>query len=88
MQELLSLTGVTTMVTGILSADDLCAISSCSPNPCGNGGVCQLDESVEGGYSCACLEGFTGVDCMTDVDECLAVGKWEIIIPMENNTLM
>ena len=85
MQELLSLTGVTTMVTGI-SADDLCEISSCSPNPCGNGGACQLDESVEGGYSCACPEGFTGVDCMTDVDECLA-GKWKIIIATENNTL-
>lgn len=62
------------MVTGI-SGENLCEISSCSPNPCGNGGTCQLDENIEGSYSCVCPEGYTGVDCMEDVDECLA-GKW------------
>ena len=63
------------MVTSI-SGDNLCEISSCSPNPCANGGTCQLDESAEGGYSCSCPEGYTGVDCTTDIDECLT-GKWE-----------
>ena len=58
------------MVTKI-SAENLCEISSCSPNPCRNGGSCQLDDSMEGGYSCSCPDGYTGVNCMIDVDECL-----------------
>lgn len=58
------------MITSV-SADNLCEINSCSPSPCGNGGTCQLDDSVKGGYLCSCPGGYMGVDCMDDVNECL-----------------
>ena len=70
----MSFSGVSTLVTSIL-ADNLCEINSCSPNPCGNGGSCQLDKNVRGGYICACPDGYTGVDCMDDINECLD-GEW------------
>lgn len=66
----MSSSGVPTLVTGIL-ADNLCEINSCSPNPCENGGSCELDNTVHGGYRCNCADGYTGVDCMDDIDECL-----------------
>ena len=62
------------MITDVV-AENLCEISSCSPNPCANGGECRPDDSVEGGYSCACPDGYTGADCTEDVDECLD-GEW------------
>ena len=74
-QELLSVSGVSTVVTDI-AAENLCEINNCSPNPCGNRGTCELDETVEGGYVCTCPDGYTGVNCMEDVDECLE-GQWE-----------
>lgn len=70
----MSFSGVSTMVTGI-SADNLCEINACSPNPCRNGGNCQLDDSVAGGYQCICADGFTGVDCIDDFNEC-PEGEW------------
>ena len=70
----MSFSGVSTLITSILG-EDLCEINSCSPNPCGNGGTCQLDETVQGGYSCECPDGYMGVDCLDDVDECLD-GEW------------
>ena len=69
-QSVLSSSGMSTMITDIL-AENLCEINSCSPNPCNNGGRCQLDDNVEGGYSCTCANGYTGVNCIEDVDECL-----------------
>uniref|UniRef100_A0A8C1NKS6 EGF-like repeats and discoidin I-like domains 3b n=1 Tax=Cyprinus carpio TaxID=7962 RepID=A0A8C1NKS6_CYPCA len=52
---------------------DLCAIlcfchsGPCRPNPCHNGGVCELGETYRGdtfvGYLCRCPLGFDGVHC-------------------------
>lgn len=67
---MLSSSGVSTMVTGIVG-ERLCEISSCSPNPCANGGSCQLDDSAQGGYLCTCSEGYTGTNCDEDINECL-----------------
>lgn len=70
MQDVLSSSGVSTIVTDIVG-EKLCEINSCSPNPCGNGGSCQLDDNIQGGYTCMCADGFTGANCMEDIDECL-----------------
>ena len=70
LQNVLSSSGVSTIVTNIMG-DKLCEISSCSPNPCVNGGSCLLDDSSQGGYTCTCAEGYTGVNCMDDTNECL-----------------
>lgn len=37
-------------------------------NPCLNEGTC-LDEI--GGYRCICVPGYTGIQCETDIDECI-----------------
>ena len=39
---------------------------SCDPNPCHNGGVCEIGLQ---GLSCKC-RGFVGKFCTVDVDEC------------------
>ena len=67
--ELTELSGESTMITGILG-ENLCEINSCSPNPCDNGGSCQMDDNVQGGYVCTCPDGYTGVNCLNDVNEC------------------
>lgn len=36
------------------------AIVGCDPNPCLNGGTC---ESITGGFSCTCADGFVGMNC-------------------------
>lgn len=40
---------------------------NCTSNPCNNGGKC---ENLLGGYECNCVEGWTGTNCETDVNEC------------------
>ena len=40
----------------------------CASEPCENGGECT--SLAGGGFSCQCLEGFEGLTCETDVDEC------------------
>lgn len=39
----------------------------CHSNPCQNEGICS---SQENGHSCACVDGWTGDTCATDVNEC------------------
>ena len=62
------------MVTGV-SSDAVCDQSACSPNPCMNGGSCELNQDVDGGYECFCRNGYTGTDCETDIDECRPESK-------------
>jgi hypothetical protein len=51
----------------------LCAVlyfsplAECTSNPCVNGGTCS---DLENAYLCACVAGFTGVRCETNVNEC------------------
>ena len=68
---LTTLSGMTTMITAA-TGDNLCEVTSCSPSPCQNQGSCLLDDSVMGGYRCACQDGYQGAECEEDVDECLA----------------
>lgn len=39
----------------------------CQPNPCLNSGTCSRSS---GGYTCACLPGWTGVNCQTRTYNC------------------
>ena len=50
-------------------------IDECASSPCHNNGVCQEREhSGEsgdgGGYDCLCVDGFEGVLCEVNVDDC------------------
>ncbi|KAM9846402.1 protocadherin Fat 3 [Aulostomus maculatus] len=42
-------------------------LTSCTPNPCQNGGDCK---PVGGGFLCVCPRGLRGVICDQDVNEC------------------
>ncbi|XP_019631490.1 PREDICTED: neurogenic locus notch homolog protein 1-like [Branchiostoma belcheri] len=46
-------------------------INECSSNPCRNGGTCQ---DLINEYRCDCSSEWTGVNCETDVDECIING--------------
>lgn len=65
-----SMDSTTVMVTG-LEGDNVCEQTACLPNPCQNGGLCRVNDEASGGYVCDCTDGYTGTDCMLDVDECL-----------------
>lgn len=64
-----SITKQRVMVTKV-SGSNLCDLSPCSPSPCQNGGTCSLEEGVVGGYECACRQGYMGLNCTLDVNEC------------------
>ncbi|CAM4539022.1 unnamed protein product [Leuciscus chuanchicus] len=46
----------------------------CHPNPCHNGGTCEISETFRGdtfiGYVCKCPSGFSGIHCQHNVNEC------------------
>ncbi|XP_035672641.1 fibropellin-1-like isoform X2 [Branchiostoma floridae] len=44
-----------------------CISDTCLPNPCQNGGQCIGEDDS---YSCDCLDGFSGVNCLTNINEC------------------
>ena len=51
------------------------------PNPCNNGGSCELNDREVGGYECTCGDGYTGKSCKMDVKECEESKR--IMIPVE-----
>lgn len=65
-----SITGFRVVITGV-SGSNLCELTPCSPSPCHNGGTCAVREGVKGNYECTfCRQGYTGVNCTEDVNEC------------------
>lgn len=46
----------------------------CIPNPCHNGGTCEISEAYRGdtfiGYVCKCPHGFNGIHCQHNINEC------------------
>ena len=44
-----------------------CVDVTCAHNPCQNGGVCMDGDSS---FSCSCAQGFEGVTCSQDTNEC------------------
>ncbi|ETE62036.1 EGF-like repeat and discoidin I-like domain-containing protein 3, partial [Ophiophagus hannah] len=50
------------------------ATGPCLPNPCHNGGTCEISEAYRGdtfiGYICKCPAGFNGIHCQHNVNEC------------------
>ena len=47
-----------------------CANRPCATNPCDNGATCVDGEDS---YTCACVAGYSGKNCTTDIDECTSV---------------
>ncbi|XP_019643256.1 PREDICTED: LOW QUALITY PROTEIN: protein crumbs-like [Branchiostoma belcheri] len=47
-----------------------CTESPCVSEPCMNGATCL---NVTGGYQCTCPEGFAGVNCEININECASV---------------
>lgn len=44
------------------------AATSCTPNPCANGGTCASTGTTT--YTCNCATGWTGATCQTNIDDC------------------
>ncbi|EDO31408.1 predicted protein, partial [Nematostella vectensis] len=42
-------------------------IDECASDPCQNGATCNDGLN---NYTCACISGFTGTNCETNIDEC------------------
>jgi len=45
----------------------LCNVTTCEPNPCGNGGKCEVTTKS---YHCSCKGGWKGNHCLEDINEC------------------
>ena len=73
-----SATNMRVMVTRA-AGSNLCDINSCSPSPCKNGARCSL-KNVRKGYECTCTQGYMGINCNTDVDECSLQGMCYLIM--------
>ena len=44
-------------------------IDPCNSDPCRNGGTCAAANSTD--FRCLCPDGYTGVDCEVNIDDCL-----------------
>ena len=47
-------------------------VDACSPNPCKNAGTCT--GAVNGGFTCACKDGFSETTCQTG--ECICSSEY------------
>uniref|UniRef100_A0A0R3X705 EGF-like domain-containing protein n=1 Tax=Hydatigena taeniaeformis TaxID=6205 RepID=A0A0R3X705_HYDTA len=45
--------------------------SLCLPNPCQNGGECEVSNDAPGGYQCICLEPYGGRNCTIENPTCI-----------------
>lgn len=60
--------GYTTDSDGSCTID----VNECASDnpPCQNGATCTNKEGNDGKYLCECMEGWEGMDCDVDIDEC------------------
>lgn len=68
-------TGIDVILTD-QSGENLCDSTACTSFPCLNGASCLPSNTSLTGYECTCPLGYEGVNCETDVDECIG-GKVE-----------
>ena len=61
------------------TGENVCSPSACSPNPCLNEGMCSESNTTSDGYTCTCLDGWSGTICESDIDEC-ATGELVVIM--------
>jgi hypothetical protein len=63
-----------------------CLQNVCDFNPCANGGVCKL---IPHGHSCACTQGFGGLNCRQRLDPCEVnpCGRNGLCVRQKNSTL-
>lgn len=55
----------------LLYSFPLADVDECAVNPCENGGTCS--QGPPGTFECTCPVGFAGLQCETDINECLAL---------------
>ncbi|KAG6453574.1 hypothetical protein O3G_MSEX008219 [Manduca sexta] len=61
----------------------------CAVNPCHNGGVCRLDQTITRGYRCECTSQYTGPLCQMPLRSCGGVldnEEGSIVYPAANTT--
>lgn len=62
---------ILTVLLAFSGAIRLAEADVCDPNPCKNGGTCQLsDQGYNWGYYCTCRSGYRGAQCQWDNDRC------------------
>ena len=53
-------------------------MTTCEPNPCGNGGKCEVATKS---YHCSCKGGWKGKHCLEDINECTTgIGTLDLLI--------
>ncbi len=63
-------TNLSSMVTQV-SGTHLCEVTFCNPSPCHHGGICTERDDVVHHYECTlCGQGYSGVNCSEDINEC------------------
>ena len=55
--------------SGALCENQTPPTTSCDSNPCQHGSKC---DNIDTGYICTCSLGFTGINCETNIDDCIS----------------